>query len=81
MIIYPASEKTDNILPMKDKPDIIRDAIDSRMKELGWNTARLTEALKGKAGRSSVYDFISRRADIGTSGLAEILKVLKLEVK
>lgn len=66
---------------MKDKPDMIRDAIDARMQEMGWNTARLTEALAGKVARSSVYDFIGRRQDIGTSGLAEMLKVLKLEIK
>ena len=60
---------------------MIRQAIIKRMKELNLNPIRLSEILKGKIPRQTVYDFLSGRTDARSEVVSELIKVLGLELK
>ncbi len=60
---------------------MIRDIIIKRMKELDMNTNQLSEKLKGKIPRQTIYDFLSGRNDARSEVVSELIKVLGLELK
>jgi len=51
------------------------------MKELDMNTNQLSEKLKGKIPRQTIYDFLSGRNDARSEVVSELIKVLGLELK
>ena len=60
---------------------MIRDIIIKRMKELDLNTNQLSEKLKGKIPRQTIYDFLSGRNDARSEVVSELIKALDLELK
>jgi len=60
---------------------MIRKAIIRRMKEMDLNPNRLSEILKGKIPRQTIYDFLSGKSDARSEVVSELMKVLKLELK
>ena len=60
---------------------MIRDIIIKRMKELDMNTNQLSEKLKGKIPRQTIYDFLSGRNDARSEVVSELIKALDLELK
>ena len=52
-----------------------------RMKELDMNTNQLSEKLKGKIPRQTIYDFLSGRNDARSEVVSELIKALDLELK
>ncbi len=60
---------------------MIRKAIIRRMKELNLNPNQLSEILKGKIPRQTIYDFLSKRTDARSEVVSELLKALGLELK
>jgi len=59
---------------------MIRKAIIERMTELNLNTNQLSEKLKGKIPRQTIYDFLSGLTDARTEVASELMRVLKLEL-
>ena len=60
---------------------MIRDIIIKRMRELDVNTNQLSEKLKGKIPRQTLYDFLSGRNDARSEVVSELIKALDLELK
>ena len=60
---------------------MIRDIIINRMNELDMNTNQLSEKLKGKIPRQTIYDFLSGRNDARSEVVSELIKALDLELK
>ena len=60
---------------------MVRDIIIKRMKELDMNTNQLSEKLKGKIPRQTIYDFLSGRNDARSEVVSELIKALDLELK
>ena len=50
------------------------------MKELDMNTNQLSEKLKGKIPRQTIYDFLSGRNDARSEVVSELIKALDLEL-
>ena len=59
---------------------MIRKAITKRMEELNLNTNQLTEMVKGKIPRQTIYDFLSGKSDARSKVVSELAKVLDLEL-
>lgn len=59
---------------------MIRKAIIKRMKELNLNPNRLSEKLKGKIPRQTIYDFLSGKTDARTEVASALMKTLGLEL-
>lgn len=59
---------------------MIRKAIKERMIELNLNANKLSEMLKGKIPRQTIYDFLSGHTDARTEVASELMKVLGLEL-
>ena len=59
---------------------MIRDTILKRIKELDINTNQLSEMLKGKIPRQTIYDFLSEKTDARSEVVSELIKVLDLEL-
>ncbi len=59
---------------------MIRKAITKRMKELNLNPNRLSEMLKGKIPRQTIYDFLSGKTDARSEVVSELIKILGLEL-
>jgi predicted transcriptional regulator len=59
---------------------MIRKAIIKRMAELNLNPNQLSEMLKGKIPRRTIYDFLSGSTDARTEVASELMKALKLEL-
>ena len=59
---------------------MIRKAIIKRMIELNLNANKLSEMLKGKIPRQTIYDFLTGNTDARTEVASELMKVLKLEL-
>jgi len=60
---------------------MIRKAIIKRMNELNLNPNQLSEILKGKIPRQTIYDFLSGKTDARSEVVSELIKVLKLELR
>ncbi|MBN2456157.1 MAG: helix-turn-helix transcriptional regulator [Sedimentisphaerales bacterium] len=60
---------------------MIREAIKKRMNELNLNPNRLSEMLKDKIPRQTIYDFLSGRTDARTEVVSALMKALELELK
>ena len=60
---------------------MIRKAIMKRMKELDLNPNQLSEMLKGKIPRQTIYDFLSGRTDARSEVVSELIKALGLELR
>ncbi|MHC4680418.1 MAG: helix-turn-helix domain-containing protein [Planctomycetota bacterium] len=60
---------------------MIRKAIKKRMRELDLNPNRLSEMLKGKIPRQTIYDFLSGKTDARSEVVAELMKALGLELR
>lgn len=58
----------------------IRKAITRRMKELNLNPNQLSEILKGKIPRQTIYDFLSGKTDARSEVVSELIKALGLEI-
>ena len=59
---------------------MIRKAILKRMDELKVNPNQLSEMLKGRVPRMTIYDFLTKKTDARTEVAAEIMKALGLEI-
>jgi hypothetical protein len=59
---------------------MIRKAIIKRMAELNLNANKLSEKLKGKIPRQTIYDFLTSHTDARTEVASELMKVLGLEL-
>ena len=51
------------------------------MKELNLNPNQLSEKLKGRIPRRTIYDFLSGKTDARSEVVSELMKVLELELK
>jgi len=60
---------------------MIRKAIIKRMNELNLNPNRLSEMLKGRIPRRTIYDFLSGKTDARTEVASALMKALELELK
>jgi len=60
---------------------MIRKVIIKRMNELNLNPNQLSEMLKGKIPRQTIYDFLSGKTDARSEVVSELIKALKLELK
>ena len=67
-------------MPYNPNMTMIRKAITERMKELNLNPNRLSEMLKGKIPRQTIYDFLSGNTDARSEVVSELIKVLGLEL-
>lgn len=59
---------------------MIRKAIIKHMNELNLNPNQLSEMLKGKIPRQTIYDFLSGKTDARSEVVSELLKALGLEL-
>lgn len=59
----------------------IRKAIIKQMKELGLNPNQLSEMLKGKIPRQTIYDFLSEQTDTRTEVASALMEALDLELR
>jgi plasmid maintenance system antidote protein VapI len=59
---------------------MIRKAIIKRMAELKLTTNQLSEKLKDRIPRQTIYDFLSGRTDARTEVAAELMKALGLDI-
>ena len=50
------------------------------MKELDINTNQLSEKLKGKIPRQTIYDFLSGRNDARSEVVSELIQAMDLEL-
>lgn len=60
---------------------MIRKAIVKRMNELNLNPNRLSEILKGRIPRQTIYDFLSGKTDARTEVVSALMKALGLELR
>jgi len=60
---------------------MIRKAIIKRMNELNLNPNRLSEMLKGRIPRRTIYDFLSGKTDARTEVASALAKALELELR
>ena len=60
---------------------MIRKAIIKRMKDLNLNPNKLSEMLKGKIPRRTIYDFLSAKTDARSEVVSALMKILGLEIK
>ena len=60
---------------------MIRKAIISRMNELNLTTYKLSEILKGKIPKQTIYDFLTGKTDARTEVASELMKVLGIDFK
>ncbi len=60
---------------------MIRKAIIKRMNELNLNPNQLSEMLKGRIPRRTIYDFLSGKTDARTEVASALMKALGLELK
>ncbi len=60
---------------------MIRKAIIKRMNELNLNPNRLSEMLKGRIPRQTIYDFLSGKTDARTEVVSALMKALELELR
>ena len=60
---------------------MIRKVIIKRMNELNLNPNQLSEMLKGRIPRRTLYDFLSGKTDARSEVVSELMKVLGLELK
>ena len=51
------------------------------MTELDMNPNQLSEILKGKIPRRTIYDFLSGKTDARTEVASELMKVLGLDLR
>ncbi len=68
-------------MPYNANMTMIRKAIIKRMNELNLNPNRLSEMLKGKIPRQTIYDFLSCNTDARSEVVSELIKALDLELK
>ncbi len=59
---------------------MIRKAIIKSMNKLNLNPNQLSEMLKGKIPRSTIYDFLSGKTDARSEVVSELVKALGLEL-
>jgi len=59
---------------------MIRKAIKKRMNELKLTTNQLSEMLRGKIPRRTIYYFLSGKTDARTEVASELMRVLGLEL-
>jgi predicted transcriptional regulator len=59
---------------------MIRKSIIKRMAELNMNPNQLSEILKRKIPRRTIYDFLSGRTDARTEVASELIKVLGIKL-
>jgi hypothetical protein len=59
---------------------MIRKTIIERMNELNLNANQLSEKLKGKIPRQTIYDFLTGTSDARTEVASELMRVLGLEL-
>ncbi|MFA5252203.1 MAG: hypothetical protein WC454_06430 [Phycisphaerae bacterium] len=59
---------------------MIRKAIIKRMNELKLTTNQLSEILKHKIPRRTIYYFLSGKTDAGTKVASELMRVLRIEL-
>ncbi|MFC1739243.1 hypothetical protein ACFL1G_09380 [Planctomycetota bacterium] len=59
---------------------MIRKSIIKRMNKLNMNRNQLSEMLKGKIPRSTIYDFLSCNTDARSEVVSELIKALGLEL-
>lgn len=59
---------------------MIRKIIIKRMNELNLNPNQLSEMLKGRIPRRTIYDFLSEKTDARSEVVSELIKVLGLEL-
>lgn len=67
-------------MPYNANMTMIRKAIIKRMNELNLNPNRLSEMLKGKIPRQTIYDFLSCNTDARSEVVSELIKALELEL-
>ena len=60
---------------------IIRKAIIKRMNELNLNPNRLSEMLKGRIPRRTIYDFLSGKTDARSEVVSALMQTLGLEIR
>lgn len=60
---------------------IIRKTIIKRMNELNLNPNRLSEMLKDRIPRRTIYDFLSAKTDARSEVVSELMKALDLELR
>jgi hypothetical protein len=60
---------------------MIKKAIIKRMDELNLNPNRLSEMLKGRIPRQTIYDFLSGETDARTEVASALMIALGLEIK
>ena len=68
-------------IPYNANMTMIRDTIKKRMKELNMNTNQLSEKLKDKIPRQTIYDFLSGKTDARSEVVSALMKALGLELK
>ena len=68
-------------IPHNSIMTMIREAIIKRMNELNLNPNLLSEMLKGRIPRRTIYDFISGKTDARSEVVSELIKALGLELK
>ncbi len=59
---------------------MIRKAIQKRMDEMKLTTNQLSEKLKNRIPRQTIYDFLSGKTDARTEVAAALMNVLGLEI-
>ena len=67
-------------MPYNTNMTMIRKAIIKRMNELNLNPNQLSEMLKGKIPRQTIYDFLSCNTDARSEVVSELIKALELEL-
>jgi predicted transcriptional regulator len=60
---------------------MIRKIIIKRMNELNLNPNQLSEMLKGRIPRRTIYDFLSGKTDARSEVVSELVKTLELELR
>ena len=68
-------------MPYNQYMTMIRKAIIERMNELDLNPNRLSEMLKGRIPRQTIYDFLSGKTDARTEVVAALMEKLDLELR
>ncbi len=67
-------------MPYNANMTMIRKIIIKRMNELNLNSNQLSEILKGKIPRQTIYDFLSGKTDARSEVVSELIKALGLEL-
>ncbi len=68
-------------IPHNSFMTMIRKAIIKQMNELNLNPNQLSEMLKGRIPRRTIYDFLSGKTDARTEVVSDLMKVLGLELR